>query len=68
MSGFDGCPCGAGHVIFDAAEAERVRKLIEAAEPREVAGENGVRVIVPPIALVLHGQDSYLSQPSPGPG
>jgi hypothetical protein len=57
MPVFDDCPCGIAHVILDEAEAERVRRLIEATEPREVTGDNGVRVIVPPIALVLHGED-----------
>jgi hypothetical protein len=51
----DGCPCGAGHVLRR-EEAERVQKLIEQTEPTEVVGENGARVMLPPIAVVLHGR------------
>ena len=52
---FTGCPCGVdGHMVLDPERAKQIQQLIEIAEPLELEHE-GKRIIVPPIAVVLHG-------------
>ena len=55
LKGIDGCPCGATHV-YRREEADQLLELAAHTQPLEVTGENGTRVVVPPLAVVLHGR------------
>jgi hypothetical protein len=55
LKGIDGCPCGATHV-YHREEADQLLGLAERTEPLEITGDNGARVVVPPLMVVLHGR------------
>jgi hypothetical protein len=50
-----GCSCGIDHV-YHREEADRLLELAKHTEPLEVVQENGARVTVPPLTVVLHGR------------
>ena len=54
LKAIDGCSCGGTHVL-EAGEADVVLRLAALTEPLEITTDDGKRVVVPPLSVVLHG-------------